>query len=156
MQQSTETPTIKTSHIVGKDSIINYMSEMIGRVKSKITILAPSTSMINDDQVLALPMTAQVTIVSEIDEESDRDWIEKMHGAKANVTLRSLTTQGFGAKLPDFIGCEREGEEIIVGTMDEGNNEYVAIASNSENFVRIFGSQIISEYARGRSKQLQK
>jgi len=156
LQQDTEIPTLKSTNVVGQDSIIQYMSEMIGRMKSKMTILAPKPSMIDVDKILALPMTAQVTIVSSIDEVTQRDWVEKLHGAKANVTLRTLTDQGFGAKLPDFIGCEREGEEIIIGTVDEGNNDYVAIASASENFVKIFGSQIISEYSRGRSKQLQK
>ena len=156
LQEDTETPMIQTTHVVGKSSIVQYVTDMISRVKSKMTILVPSISMIDTSKILALPMTSQITIVSHIDEVSDKDWIEQMHGAKANVTLRTLTEQGFGAQLPDFIGGEREGEEIVIGTLDEGNKDYVAIASNSENFVKIFGSQIISEYSRGRSRQLQK
>ncbi|MCE7737099.1 MAG: hypothetical protein GPJ54_19590 [Candidatus Heimdallarchaeota archaeon] len=58
--------------------------------------------------------------------------------------------------MPNFIGVEREGEEILLGTMDDGANEYVAITSSSEYFVKILGNIVIADYARGKSKQLQK
>lgn len=35
-------------------------------------------------------------------------------------------------------------------------NEYVAITSSSEYFVKILGNIVIADYARGKSKQLQK
>ncbi len=153
---TTQTPEIKTTTIVGKEAIVEFIADMLGRIKSKATILVPSISMVNEERVLQLPRTAQVTIVSYIDEVTDRDWIEKMHNAPANVTLRAIQKGGLGGTLPDFIGCEREGEEILLGTIDEGNDDYVAIASGSEYFVKILGNIVISDYARGRSRQLPK
>ncbi len=153
---TTETPQIKTTTVVGKQAIIEYINDMLGRIKSKATILVPSVDMVNEQRILQLPRTVQVTIVSYIDEITHKDWIEKMHNAPANVTLRAIQRGGLGGTLPDFIGCEREGEEILLGTIDEGNNDYVAIASGSEYFVKILGNIVISDYARGKSRQLPK
>ncbi len=154
--QMTETPTIKTSHLIGKEAIIEHISDMIGRVKSKMTILVPDINMINENQLSQLPSTKQITLVSYIDEETDREWIDRMHNLTVNVTLRTLQKGGLGGTVPDFVGAEREGEEILLGTIDEGNNDFVAIISSSAYFVQILGNIVISDYARGRSKQLQK
>ena len=150
---STETPSIKTTTVVGKEPIVEYMADMLGRVKSKATILVPNIEMVPDEKIQQLPTRAQVTVISYIDEITHRDWIDKMHSCNANVTLRTLS---HGGNLPDFIGCEREGEEILLGTIDEGSNDYVAVASSSEYFVKILGNIVISDYSRGKSKQLQK
>lgn len=154
--ETTETPQIKTTTIVGRQAIVEYIRDMLGRIKSKATLLVPSIEMVDVERILQLPRTVQVTIVSYIDEVTHRDWIEKMHNAPANVTLRAIQKGGLGGTLPDFIGCEREGEEILLGTIDEGNNDYVAIASGSEYFVKILGNIVISDYARGKSRQLPK
>ena len=156
LQQDTQTSEIGTTHIVGTEANITHISGIISRIKSKATILVPDINMVDDESILKLPMTAQVTIISYIDEFEHRDWIEKMHGAKANITLRSLSKSGIGSALPDFIGCEREGEEILLATKDEKANTYIGIASLSEDFVKILGNIVIADYARGRSKQLQK
>jgi hypothetical protein len=100
IQEDTATPALTTTHVVGKQSIIQS------------------------------------------------DWIEKMKNAPANVLLRNLKSDA------DFIGAEREGEEIIVGTLDEGTQDYVAIASTSEHFIKLFGSEIISAYSRSRSDSI--
>ncbi|MCE7735903.1 MAG: hypothetical protein GPJ54_13560 [Candidatus Heimdallarchaeota archaeon] len=156
VQQVTETPMLNTSHLVGKDAIMYQLEDIVKRVKSKVTILIPSIEMINVEQIQSMKSTAQVNIISHIDEHNDKDWIDKMHNSDANVTLRSITKTGFGGELPNFIGVEREGEEILLGTMDDGANEYVAITSSSEYFVKILGNIVIADYARGKSKQLQK
>jgi sugar-specific transcriptional regulator TrmB len=156
IQEDTDTPSIKTTAIVGKEAITSYLSDVIGRVKSKVTILVPSVDMISEEQILGMKSTAQVTIISHLDDDSDKDWIDKMHGASANVTLRSIARTDFSGQLPDFIGVEREGEEILLGTVDEGAKDCVALASASEYFVQILGNIVISDYARGKSQQLKK
>lgn len=149
---STDTPISKTTHIVGKEAIIEYMKDFISRIKSKATILVPSLSYINDDALMKLRSSIQITIISYIDPITHKDWIEKMAEATPNITLRTLGESK--GSLPDFVGCEREGEEILLGTEDEGANDYVAIASASEYFVQILGNIVIADYSRGRSKQL--
>ncbi|MHA2251985.1 MAG: helix-turn-helix domain-containing protein [Candidatus Kariarchaeaceae archaeon] len=156
IQEATETPPVKTTAVVGKEAITSYLSDIIGRTKSKVTILVPSIDMIDTDQILGMKRTAQVTLISHIDEVVEKDWIDKMHNATANVTLRSITKSDFGGQLPDFIGVEREGEEILLGTIDEGAKDYVAISSASEYFTKILGGIVISDYARGKSAQLKK
>lgn len=156
LQEGTETPPIKTSAVVGKDAIVSHISDIIGRTKSKVTILLPSIDMIDTEQIVKMKSTAQVTIISHIDEVVETDWIKKMHNATANVTLRSIIKSDFGGVLPDFIGVEREGEEILLGTIDEGAKDYVAIASASEYFVQILGNIVISGYSMGKSKQIKK
>lgn len=156
VQQQTETPNLNTSHLVGKDAIMYQLENLLSRVKSKVTILVPSINLVNVEQILDMKSTAQVNVISYIDEESDKSWIDKMHSAAANVTLRSLSKSGIGSELPDFIGIEREGEEILLGTMDDAANEYVAIMSSSEYFVKILGNIVIADYARGKSRQLKK
>ncbi len=156
VQQDTDTPKLNTSHLVGKDAIMYQLENLLSRVKSKVTILVPSINLVNVEQILEMKSTAQVNVISYIDEESDKSWIDKMHSASANVTLRSLSKSGIGSELPDFIGIEREGEEILLGTMDDSANEYVAIMSSSEYFVKILGNIVIADYARGKSRQLKK
>lgn len=149
---STDTPISKTTHIVGKEAIIEYMKDFISRIKSKATLLVPDLSYINDDALMKLRSSIQITIISYIDPITHKDWIEKMAEATPNIILRTLGESK--GSLPDFVGCEREGEEILLGTEDEGANDYVAIASASEYFVQILGNIVIAEYSRGRSKQL--
>ncbi|MFV2015258.1 MAG: hypothetical protein ACC656_07520, partial [Candidatus Heimdallarchaeota archaeon] len=102
--------------------------------------MIPSIGMVNVGQIQYMKSTAQVNIISHIDDVTHKDWIDKMHSSAANVTLRSMIMTGFGGELPDFIGVEREGEEILLGTMDDSANEYVAITSSSEYFVKILGN----------------
>ncbi|MFV2015951.1 MAG: hypothetical protein ACC656_11005, partial [Candidatus Heimdallarchaeota archaeon] len=140
VQQATDTPKLNTTHLVGKDAIMYQLEDIINRVKSKVTILIPSIDMINVGQIQNMKSTAQVNIISHIDDVTHKDWIDKMHSSAANVTLRTITKTGFGGELPDFIGVEREGEEILLGTMDDSADEYVAITSSSEYFVKILGN----------------
>ncbi|OLS23939.1 MAG: hypothetical protein HeimC2_24540 [Candidatus Heimdallarchaeota archaeon LC_2] len=156
VQESIDTPKLNTGHIVGKEAIMYQLENLLSRVKSKVTILVPSISLVNVDQILEMKSTAQVNVISYINEDTDKEWIDKMHSAAANVTLRSLSKSGIGSELPDFIGIEREGEEILLGTMDDSANEYVAIMSSSEYFVKILGNIVIADYARGKSRQLKK
>ncbi len=154
--ESTETPKINTTHIVGKDAILEYITDFIGRIKSKATLLVPSITFLNDEAIMALPRTRQLTIISYIDEIANKDWIEKMHSATPNITLRTIQTRAAGGGLPDFIGIEREQEEILLSTIDDASGEYVGIVSSSEYFVKILGNIVIADYARGKSRQLQK
>jgi DNA anti-recombination protein RmuC len=155
VQQDTKTTQIDTTHIVGTDAVVAQMNGIIKRTKSKATILVPKTSMVNQEIILSMPRTAQVTIISYIDEVTDKDWISKMHNATANVTLRSLGKEGTG-HLPDFLGCEREGEEIMLAAKDDKAKTYIGITSLAEDFVKILGNIVIADYARGKSKQLPK
>lgn len=154
--EGTETPKINTSYIVGKEPITQFITDFISRIKSKATLLVPSITYINDEAILALPRTRQITIISYIDEVANKDWIEKMHNATPNITLRSIQTRATGGSLPDFIGIEREQEEILLGTIDDSADDYVAIVSSSTYFVKILGNIVIADYSRGKSKQIQK
>ncbi len=155
-QASVTPPKIMSAVIVGEEAIKEYMKQMVERVKRGITFLAPDKSFIPVNAILSLPMTAQVTIVTKLDKISDREWIETLFKAKANVIIRQLSERTGTGTLPNFIGCEREGEEILLGTIDEDSKETVAIVSMSSYFTKILGNIVIAEYARGRSIQLQR
>ncbi|MDH5646935.1 MAG: hypothetical protein OEZ01_13050, partial [Candidatus Heimdallarchaeota archaeon] len=154
IQEETQTASIRTASLMGKNAVLNQITDLISRVKSKVTLLVPEIGLIDTEKILSLSSRVQVTIISYMDEIKDKDWIELMHGASANLQLRSIQ-KSMGGTLPDFVGCERDAEEIILGTVSD-SGEYVAITSFSEYFVKILGNIVIADYSRGKSKQIAK
>ena len=96
----------------------------------------------------------RVTIVTYLDEQMNRDWIDSAYAAEANVEVRKFRDMGTGVELPQFIGAERENEEVLIAATDEATQQVVGILSSSTEFAKLVSYIIIADFARGRSTQI--
>jgi sugar-specific transcriptional regulator TrmB len=150
----TQIPPVQTTSIVGLDAVLDHVSRIVKDTKRGVTIMVPKTEYIPLDSIKQLPTTAKVTIVTTLDEEIDRDWINTVTGVEANVELRKLRDTGTGVEMPRFIGVERENEEVLIAAQDEATNEVVGILSRSTYFAKLVSYIVISDFGRGRSTQV--
>ena len=116
--------------------------------------MVPKIEYIPTESIEQLPATAKVTIITSLDEEMDRDWINTMTEVQANVEVRKLRDTGTGVEMPRFIGVERENEEVLIAAQDEATNEVVGILSRSTYFAKLVSYIVISDFGRGRSTQV--
>ncbi len=147
---------ISTTSIIGLDAVLSHIERIVKNTKRGVTILSPKLDYIPLDIIKTLPRTAQVTIVSHIDEEKHKSWIQRATSVDANVVLRTLRESGSttGVEAPNFIGVERENEEVLIAAEDETSKEVVGILSSSTHFAKVASYIIIADYARGRSTQI--
>ncbi|MHA1482566.1 MAG: hypothetical protein ACTSQA_03905, partial [Candidatus Heimdallarchaeaceae archaeon] len=117
-------------------------------------ILSPHKEYIPLDVIQSLPTTAKVTIVTNLDENTDGDWISSAVESQANVEIRRFRDTGTGIELPRFIGVERENEEVLIAAQDEATGEVVGILSKSTYFAKLVSYIVIADFARGRSSQI--
>ena len=152
--KETQIPPIQTTSIIGLEAVLEHLSRIVKDTKRGVTIMVPKKEYIPTDSVKQLPATAKVTIVTNIDEAIDRDWINNMSESEANVEIRKLRDTGTGVEMPRFIGVERENEEVLIAAEDESTNEVVGILSRSTYFAKLVSYIVISDFGRGRSTQI--
>ncbi|MHA2254572.1 MAG: helix-turn-helix domain-containing protein [Candidatus Heimdallarchaeaceae archaeon] len=150
----TQIPPVQTTSIVGLEAVLEHVSRIVKDTKRGVTIMVPKIEYIPTDSIKQLPATAKVTIITSLDEEIDRDWINTITDAQANVELRKLRDTGTGVEIPRFIGVERENEEVLIAAQDEATNEVVGILSRSTYFAKLVSYIVISDFGRGRSSQV--
>ncbi|NPD87288.1 MAG: hypothetical protein HGN29_01105 [Asgard group archaeon] len=150
----TQIPPVQTTSIVGLEAVLDHLSRIVKDTKRGVTIMVPKIEYIPTESIKQLPATAKVTIITSLDEEMDRDWINTITDVQANVELRKLRDTGTGAEMPRFIGVERENEEVLIAAQDEATNEVVGILSRSTYFAKLVSYIVISDFGRGRSVQI--
>ena len=149
-----EIPQVQTTSIIGLEAVLEHLSRIVKDTKRGVTIMAPKLEYIPTDSIKALPATAKVTIVTNVDEQMDGDWINSLTEVQANVEIRKLRDTGTGVEMPRFIGVERENEEVLIAAQDEATNEVVGILSRSTHFAKLVSYIVISDFGRGRSTQI--
>ena len=147
-------PRVETTSITGLEATIDHIDRIIRAAKRSVTIMSPNPNYIPLDAVKTLPSTVRVTIVTQLDEQTNREWIDSAYAAEANVEVRRFRDVGTGVELPKFIGVERENEEVLIGAVDEATNQVVGILSSSTEFAKIISYIVIADFARGRSTQI--
>ena len=147
-------PKVETTSIIGLDATISHIDRIVRDAKRSVTIMSPKPQYIPLDAVKSLPSTVRVTIVTYLDEQINRDWIDAAYSAEANVEVRKFRDMGTGVELPQFIGVERENEEVLIAATDEATQQVVGILSNSTEFAKIVSYVVIADFARGRSTQV--
>ncbi len=150
----TQIPPVQTTSIVGLEAVLDHVSRIVKDTKRGVTLMVPKIEYIPTESIKQLPATAKVTIITSLDEEMDRDWINSITDAQANVELRKLRDTGTGVEMPRFIGVERENEEVLIAAQDEATNEVVGILSRSTYFAKLVSYIVISDFGRGRSTQI--
>ena len=150
----TPVPKVETTSITGLEATKDHMDRIVRDAKRSVTIMSPNPNYIPLDAVKTLPSTVRVTIVTQLDEQINRDWINEAYSAEANVEVRRFRDMGTGVELPKFIGVERENEEVLIGAVDEATNQVVGILSSSTEFAKIVSYIVIADFARGRSTQI--
>ena len=152
--KETTIPAVQTSSIIGLEAILEHISRIVGETKRGVTIMSPKPEYVPVEVIKQLPTTVKVTIVTKLDEQIDRDWINSVSSAQANVEIRKFRDTGTGAEMPQFIGVERENEEVLIAAQDEASQHIVGIISSSTYFAKLVSYIVISDYARGRSTQI--
>ncbi|MCE7743361.1 MAG: hypothetical protein GOP50_12995 [Candidatus Heimdallarchaeota archaeon] len=147
-------PRVETTSIIGLDATISHLDRIVRAAKRSVTIMSPKPEYIPLDAVKSLPTTVRVTIVTYLDEQTNREWIDSAYAAEANVEVRKFRDMGTGVSLPQFIGVERENEEVLIAATDEATQQVVGILSNSTEFAKIVSYIVIADFARGRSTQI--
>ena len=150
----TQIPPVQTTSIVGLEAVLDHVSRIVKDTKRGVTLMVPKIEYIPTESIKQLPATAKVTIITSLDEEMDRDWMNTITDAQANVELRKLRDTGTGVEMPRFIGVERENEEVLIAAQDEATNEVVGILSRSTYFAKLVSYIVISDFGRGRSTQI--
>lgn len=147
-------PRVETTSIIGLDATINHIDRIVRDAKRSVTIMSPKPQYIPLDAVKTLPSTVRVTIVTYLDEQINRDWLDSAYACEANVEVRKFRDMGTGVSLPQFIGVERENEEVLIAATDEATQQVVGILSSSSEFAKIVSYIVIADFARGRSTQV--
>ncbi len=144
-------PPIQTTSIVGLDAVLDHMARIIGSTKSNVTILSPKHEYIPLEAVKGL-QRANITLVTTLDEEINKDWIDNAASTAVdvNVEIRKLK----GVDIPQFIGVERDQEEVLIAAQDEATGEVVGILSQSTYFAKLASFVIISHHAKGNSTKI--
>jgi sugar-specific transcriptional regulator TrmB len=150
----TQIPPVQTTSIVGLEAVLDHVSRIVKDTKRGVTIMVPKTEYVPVESIKQLPATAKVTLITNVDEQVDRDWINNLTAVEANVELRKLRETGTGVEMPRFIGVERENEEVLIAAQDEATNEVVGILSRSTYFAKLVSYIVISDFGRGRSTQI--
>ena len=147
-------PKVETTSIIGLDATISHIDRIVRDAKRSVTIMSPKPQYVPLDAVKSLPSTVRVTIVTNLDEEINREWIDSAYAAEANVEVRKFRDVGTGVELPQFIGVERENEEVLIAATDEATQQVVGILSSSTEFAKLVSYIVIADFARGRSTQI--
>ncbi len=147
-------PKVETTSIIGLDATISHIDRIVRDAKRSVTIMSPKPQYVPLDAVKSLPSTVRVTIVTNLDEQINRDWIDSAYAAEANVEVRKFRDVGTGVELPQFIGVERENEEVLIAATDEATQQVVGILSSSTEFAKLVSYIVIADFARGRSTQV--
>ena len=144
-------PPIQTTSIVGLDAVLDHMTRIISSTKSNVTILSPKHEYIPLEAVKGL-QRANITMVTALDEEINKDWIDNAASTAVdvNVEIRKLK----GVDIPQFIGVERDQEEVLIAAQDEATGEVVGILSQSTYFAKLASFVIISHHAKGNSTKI--
>ena len=144
-------PPIQTTSIIGLDAVLDHMARIIDSTKSNVTILSPKHEYIPLEAVKGL-QRANITLVTALDEEINKDWIDDAASTAVdvNVEIRKLK----GVDIPQFIGVERDQEEVLIAAQDEATGEVVGILSQSTYFAKLASFVIISHHAKGNSTKI--
>ncbi|MCK5409255.1 MAG: hypothetical protein KAJ30_03240, partial [Candidatus Heimdallarchaeota archaeon] len=152
--KETPVPRVETSSIIGLDAVVDHIERIVRDAKRSVTIMSPKPQYVPLEAVKSLPTTVRVTIVTYLDEQMNREWIDSAYAAEANVEVRKFRDMGTGVELPQFIGVERENEEVLIAATDEATQQVVGILSRSTEFAKLVSYIIIADFARGRSTQI--
>ena len=152
--KETTIPPVQTTSIVGLEAVKENIARIVKDTKRGVTILSPVADYIPLESIELLPPTAEVTLVTKLDEHADSDWIASVSAFQANVEIRKFRETGTGVEMPRFIGVERENEEVLIAAQDEATGEVVGILSKSTYFAKLFSYIVIADFARGRSSQI--
>ena len=103
----TQIPPVQTTSIVGLEAVLEHVSRIVKDTKRGVTIMVPKIEYIPTESIEQLPATAKVTIITSLDEEMDRDWINTMTEVQANVEVRKLRDTGTGVERRSFDSSSR-------------------------------------------------
>ncbi|UJG39657.1 MAG: hypothetical protein K9W45_07240 [Candidatus Heimdallarchaeum aukensis] len=147
-------PEINTTAIIGVDAVEEHIKEILKNVQRKGTLFVPTKRSVPVEVLKALKGTVQITVVTKIDEEMDKEWInDLLNNTQANIMIRTIREGGLGGgmgtDMPVIYAVERDSSEVLVAIEDETTKEVVGILSNSTEFAKVLSYTILSNYLSG-------
>ncbi|NHJ06262.1 MAG: hypothetical protein EAX90_15655 [Candidatus Heimdallarchaeota archaeon] len=142
-------PALNTTTIIGRNSILLQMKEILSRVKSTVTLIYPDTVDIPVDILLKSNPRTRIIVISDFDQFKNADLIKRMM-SKENIQLKSLTA---GSTSKPYFAIGRDAEEGLVATLDD-SGEVIGITSKSQAFVEMISAEIINGIITPKTKRV--
>ncbi len=121
--------TEQTWLIVGRESVINFIKSMFGRVKSTITIVTPTVEDMPIEALSEIATTKRVHLVTDADADIHSDWLRNVF-SMPNVRVRQFKEQ-------NYFAVARDGEEVLIAPQEDSPN-IVAVASEQDGYVELY------------------
>ncbi len=145
-------PEIHTTTIIGVDAVEEHIKQILRKIKSKGTLFIPTKSSVPVEELKALRSSAMITLVTKIDEDLDKDWMNDLQEkTQANITFKTIRERG--TDMPIIYAMERDSSEVLVAIEDETTKEVVGILSNSTEFAKVLSYTILSIYIGGEASR---
>jgi sugar-specific transcriptional regulator TrmB len=141
-------PSANTTTIIGKDSVLNQMKEILSRVKSTVTLVYPQIQDIHTDLLLNSNPRTRIIVISDFDPFKNADVIKSLM-VKENIQLKSLDVN----VTRPYYAIGRDAEEGLIGTIDD-SKQVVAITSNSQAFVELINTEVINGIITPKTKRV--
>ncbi len=133
----------KTWIIVGHEEILDYVNDMIGRVKSSGFILVPKSEDLNWKEIMKIHKKGRKFVICTQLETADPKIIED--AVDSGIDVYSYTNK-------DFICFYRDQEEIVIAAISQKEDETTAIISEITPLIKHFSS-MFNDYWRRNSKK---
>ena len=142
-------PSVNTSVLLGKDSVLNQMKEILGRVKSTLTIVYPDINDVHLDELLNSNPRTRIIVISEFDPFRNAELIKQLM-SKENIQLKSLAA---GTTAKQYFAIGRDAEEGLVASLDD-SGQVIGITSKSQAFVELISAEIINAIITPKTKRV--
>ncbi|GAB4319701.1 MAG: hypothetical protein Kow0069_23380 [Promethearchaeota archaeon] len=141
---------VTTWHVVGSEALVNYIGDMMARVKSSIIVVTPTVV----PKILELlsqhaynKRAARFFYTTNFDLGTYGPILQKMK-ALGNIQFRQLKSSG------DFWACTRDAEEVILAPATEKEEELIAVISEQPGYAQLY-SQFIGPIFQANSRPIQ-
>jgi len=150
-------PLIETALLYSKDAVFDRLEDMLTeRIKSNVTMVIPDPKDIPTKTLAKVKAQAKITVISKIDEISNKNIIDQMKAddALGRIKIRKIGMQDMMG-LTEYIAFDRDGgEEMLIAFKDETEKDWVGVLSTSDGFKNVVIGEILGRQALSISREL--
>lgn len=117
----------KTWTVVTQKAVLAHIQDMIGRAKSKVTLIVPRADEVPADLLAKMKSTIGVEVVM-TEEPKLPDKIRALVG-KGNIRIRTRAEK-------DVYACVRDSEEMLLAPAATKEEDVIGVVTEEEGFVR--------------------
>lgn len=150
-------PKIETAILYSKEAIFDRLDDMLTkRIKSNVTMVIPDPTDIPTKTLGKIKAQAKLTIISKIDEVSNKNIIDEIKASDAlgRAKIRKIGNQDMQG-YAEYIAFDRDGgEEMLIAFKDETEKDWVGILSTSDGFKNVVIGETLGRQALSISREL--